>query len=82
MKPWHSSRSRVGQLALCLASMALLSLAPAPTATAINCTSPADCLSRMTLDENGMETGIAMHVAVALSYLAQRASGEIPARVS
>jgi hippurate hydrolase len=38
--------------------------------------------NRMVLDENGMETGIAMHVAVALSYLAQRASGEMAARVS
>ena len=38
--------------------------------------------NRMTIDENGMETGIAMHVAVALSYLAKRASGEISARVS
>ena len=38
--------------------------------------------NRMTIDESGMETGIAMHVAVALSYLAQRASGEIAARVS
>ncbi len=38
--------------------------------------------NRMTIDENGMQTGIAMHVAVALSYLAKRASGEISARVS
>ena len=32
--------------------------------------------NRMTIDEGGMQTGIAMHVAVALSYLAPRASGE------
>jgi len=28
--------------------------------------------NRMVLDESGMQTGIAMHVAVALSYMAQR----------
>jgi len=32
--------------------------------------------NRMVLDEDGMRTGIAMHAAVALSYLAKRASGE------
>ncbi len=31
--------------------------------------------NRMVLDEEGMQTGIAMHAAVALSYLAGRASG-------
>ena len=31
--------------------------------------------NRMVLDENGMQTGIAMHAAVALSYLAERSSG-------
>ena len=30
----------------------------------------------MIIDENGMQTGIAMHVAVALSYLAQRETGK------
>ena len=37
--------------------------------------------NRMMIDENGMQTGIAMHVAVALSYLARRASGEVGAAV-
>jgi len=37
--------------------------------------------NRMVLDENGMQTGIAMHVAVALSYLARRASGRVGAGV-
>jgi hippurate hydrolase len=37
--------------------------------------------NRMVIDENGMQTGIAMHVAVALSYLAGRASGGAGASV-
>ena len=37
--------------------------------------------NRMTIDENGMRTGIAMHVAVALSYLTQRESGKVGATV-
>jgi hippurate hydrolase len=32
--------------------------------------------NRMTMDEGGMQTGIAMHVAVALSYLARPQSGD------
>jgi hypothetical protein len=35
----------------------------------------------MVIDEDGMQTGIAMHVAVALSFLAQRASGNVGAAV-
>ena len=35
--------------------------------------------NRMVIDENGMQTGIAMHAAVALSYLA-RASGAVGRR--
>jgi hippurate hydrolase len=37
--------------------------------------------NRMVIDEDGMQTGIAMHVAVALSFLAQRASGKVGAGV-
>ena len=37
--------------------------------------------NRMVLDENGMQTGIAMHAAIALSYLARRAAGEVAATV-
>ena len=37
--------------------------------------------NRMVIDEDGMQTGIAMHVAVALSFLAQRASGKVGAAV-
>ena len=32
--------------------------------------------NRMTIDEDGMQAGIALHAAVALSYLSGRASGE------
>ena len=37
--------------------------------------------NRMTIDESGMQTGIAMNVAVALSYLAQHESGKVGAAV-
>jgi hippurate hydrolase len=37
--------------------------------------------NRMTIDESGMQTGIAMHVAVALTYLAQHESGKVGATV-
>ena len=35
--------------------------------------------NRMMIDEDGMRTGIAMHVAIALSYLAQRDEGRAAA---
>ena len=37
--------------------------------------------NRMVMDENGMQTGIAMHTAVTVSYLARRASGEMSSTV-
>jgi len=37
--------------------------------------------NRMVIDENGMRTGIAMHAAVALSYLADHGSGGVRAGV-
>ena len=37
--------------------------------------------NRMMIDENGMQTGIAMHSAVALSYLADRTSSDVGQRV-
>jgi amidohydrolase len=37
--------------------------------------------NRMVIDEDGMQTGIAMHVAIALSFLAQHAPGKVGAGV-
>jgi len=36
--------------------------------------------NRMTIDEDGMQAGIAMHAAVALSYLERRANEEVESR--